>query len=199
MPVKVVGEARERPRRASDRIREIARDLFYRRGIRAVGIEEIVERAGVTKPTLYRAFSSKDALATSYMEEYDREFWARFDAAAAAHPDDPRAQVRMFLAGLGERATRGSFRGCGLTNACVEYPDSDHPARAVALASKRLLRQRLTDIARALRARDPERLGDGLTLLIEGAYVSGQLFAAGGPARSVSLVADWLIDAACED
>jgi AcrR family transcriptional regulator len=190
-------EAAGRPR-AAERLRATARDLFYRRGIRAVGVDEIVDTAGVTKPSLYRAFSSKDALAASYLRDYDGEFWARFDAAVAAHPDDPRAQLRTFLEGIAERATRGGFRGCGLTNAAVEYPEPDHPARAVAEANKRRLRERLTEMAHAMGAREPERLGDGLLLLIEGAYVSGQLFGAGGPARAVAEAALWLIDAARE-
>ena len=54
-----------------DRIRQSARELFYREGIRAVGVDEIVNRAGVTKPSLYRSFSSKDALAAAYLAHYD--------------------------------------------------------------------------------------------------------------------------------
>lgn len=187
----------ERPR-AAERIRATARDLFYRRGIRAVGVDEIVDTAGVTKPSLYRAFSSKDALAASYLTDYDGEFWVRFDAAVAAHPGDPRSQIGAFLGAVATRATCGGYRGCGLTNAAVEYPEPDHPARLVAEANKRRLRERLTAMARAMGAKDADALGDGLLLLIEGAYVSGQLFGAGGPARSVARVAFWLIDAACE-
>ncbi len=191
------GEAAPRPR-AADRIRATARDLFYRRGIRAVGVDEIVDTAGVTKPSLYRAFSSKDALAAAYLRDYDGEFWARFDAAVAAHPGDPRAQIGAFLAGLAARADRGGYRGCGLTNAAVEYPEVDHPARRVVEDNKRRLRERLTAMARAMGATDAEALGDGLLLLIEGGYVSGQLFGAAGPARSIARVGFLLIDAACE-
>src|SRR5882762_10007972 len=78
---------------AVDRIRATARDLFYREGIRAVGVDEIVNRAGVTKPSLYRSFSSKDELAAAYLRDYDGEFWIRFERAVAAHPDDPKAQI----------------------------------------------------------------------------------------------------------
>jgi AcrR family transcriptional regulator len=56
--------------RAADRILDVARDLFYREGIRAIGVDEIVRRAGVTKPSLYRSFSSKDELAASYLKVY---------------------------------------------------------------------------------------------------------------------------------
>ena len=194
----VPGGTTPRPRRAAERIRETARELFYRRGIRAVGVEEIVARAGVTKPSLYRAFASKDDLAARCLADDDREFWARFEAVVAAHPGDPRAQVAAIFARLAGRAVAPGYRGCGMTNAVLEYPGADHPARAVALASKRRLRERLGAIARELGAREPERLGDALLLLMEGAYASGQLFGPGGPAGAVAGAALLLIDAARE-
>jgi AcrR family transcriptional regulator len=193
------GQARKvgRPELAVDRIRRTARELFYREGIRAVGVDEIVSRAGVTKPSLYRNFSSKDELAASYLRDYDGEFWVRFDAAVAAHPGKPREQVLEYLSGLADRAQRPSYRGCGLSNACVEYPTRDHPARRVAEEHKIRLRQRLTGMAAEMGARQPEVLADGLLLLMEGVFVSGQLFGAGGPAVSVVAVAAQLIDSAC--
>src|ERR1700678_2900717 len=82
---------------AAQRIRETARDLFYRRGIRAVGVDEIVARAGVTKPSLYRSFASKDELATACLLDRSEDYLRRFDAAMAAYPDDPRAGFRAWL------------------------------------------------------------------------------------------------------
>ena len=181
--------------RAAERIRETASDLFYREGIRAIGVDEIVNRAGVTKPTLYRSFSSKDELAAAYLEDYDKAFWQRFEEGAGVHPDDARAQLRVYLQGLARRATQAGYRGCGLSNASVEYPQGDHPARKVAEANKRALRKRLISMAKAMGAGDPELLGDGLLMVIEGAYSSGQLFGKGGPARSLVKIADRLIDA----
>jgi AcrR family transcriptional regulator len=178
---------------AIDRIRQTARELFYRQGIRAVGVDEIVTRAGATKPSLYRGFASKDELAAAYLRDFDGQFWNRFEAAAAAHPGDPRAQIRAYLEGLARRATKAGYRGCGLTNACIEYPEPGHPARLVAQANKRALRRRLTEMAAAMGAAEPDVLGDGLLLLIEGAFASGQLFGEKGPARSVADIADKLI------
>ncbi|HVI92222.1 MAG TPA: helix-turn-helix domain-containing protein, partial [Dongiaceae bacterium] len=60
-------EPAEKPLKAADRIRRTARDLFYQQGIRAVGVDEIVTQAGVTKPSLYRSFASKDELAAAYL------------------------------------------------------------------------------------------------------------------------------------
>lgn len=181
--------------RAADRILDVARDLFYREGIRAIGVDEIVRRAGVTKPSLYRSFSSKDELAASYLKVYEAEFWARFDEAVEAHPGDPRRQIVAFLSGVGERADVDGYRGCGMTNAAVEYPEEYHPARLVSENNKIELRRRLRRMAADMGAADPDTLGDGLLLLIEGVYISGQLFGAGGPAASVAKNADLLIAA----
>jgi len=189
------GKSASKPLLAADRIRKTAREMFYRDGIRAVGVDAIVTQAGVTKPSLYRSFSSKDELAAAYLRDYDAEFWARFDAACAAHPGDPRAQLLDYLTDMAGRAVQNGYRGCGLTNAAVEYPESEHPARAVAVEHKRELRRRLNAMAAGMGAEDPEALADGLLLLIEGAFVSSQLFGEGGPAGRVAAMADKLIQA----
>jgi AcrR family transcriptional regulator len=185
----------EQAPRAAEKILGVARDLFYRRGIRAIGVDEIVKQAGVTKPSLYRSFPSKDELAASYLRVFDKEFWARFDEAVAAHPGDPRGQILAFLTRVGKRTQKPGYRGCGMTNAAVEYPEHDHPARTVSEDNKRELRRRLREMAAAMGARDAATLGDGLLLLIEGAYISGQLFGLGGPAASVARNAELLISA----
>ncbi len=181
--------------RAADRIRETARDLFYRLGIRAVGVDAIVAQAGVTKPSLYRAFASKDGLAAAYLRQYGLDFFERFDRAVAAHPGDPRAQIRAWMTGLADRATKDGYRGCGITNAVVEYPEPVHPTRAVALANKGELRARLIGMAAEMGVADPRALGDGLMLLMEGAFATGQLFGEGGPAGHVADAAEALIEA----
>jgi AcrR family transcriptional regulator len=181
---------------AGERIRETAKQLFYREGIRAVGVDEIVRRAGATKPSLYRSFTSKDQLAAAYLRDWDRAFWQRFEAAVAAHPDDPRAQLRLFLSRLSRRMRQPGYRGCALTNAAIEYPEAGHPARRVAVVNKRKLRRRLGQMAAAMGAGRPQLLADGLALLLEGAFASSQLFGEQGPARAIGRVADQLIDAA---
>ena len=185
--------------KAADKILDVARDLFYREGIRAIGVDEIVRRAGVTKPSLYRTFPSKDELAASYLRKYDLEFWQRFDEAVDAHPGNPRAQIIAFLTRVGKRTQRPDYRGCGMTNAAVEYPEHGHPARVVSENNKQELRQRLRAMAAAMGAADADTLGDGLLLLIEGAYISGQLFGLGGPAASVARNADLLIEASLKN
>ncbi len=181
------------PKRAAERILDVAEELFYREGIRAVGIEEIVREAGVTKPSLYRAFASKDDLAAAYLKRYDVAFWERFAAAEAEFPDDPRAQVLAFFGRVERRAARPASRGCGLTNAAAEFADEAHPARLVCIASKAALRQRLREKALAMGASDAEGLGDGLMMLFEGANAGTHAFPENRPAASLVRAAEWLI------
>ena len=184
---------------AAERIRETARDLFYKQGIRAVGVDEIVARAGVTKPSLYRSFASKDELVAACLRDRSDDFLRRFDAALTTRPDNPRAGFRLWLEQLSQKATKSDYRGCALTNAAVEYPERRHPARLVAAANKRKFRDKLRHAAELMGARDAAALGDALLLLIEGAYASGQLFGAGGPARVIVDAAEMLIDGCCRN
>lgn len=182
-------------KRAGERIRDAARELFYRQGIRAVGVDELVAHAGVTKPSLYRAYASKDELAAAYVHQYGGEFLDRLEAAIAAYPDDPRAGVLAWFEGLAERAGASGYRGCGVTNALVEHPEADHPARAAAMAEKAAVRAKLRAVARAMGARRPDYLGDSLMLLMEGAFVTGQQFDGGGPPIVAAAAAAALIAA----
>ena len=153
------------PPRAAERIRASARELFYREGIRAVGVDEIVSRAGVTKPSLYRSFPSKDELAASYLRQYDLEFWDRFDEAVNAHPGDPRAQIKAFLTRVGKRTQMPQYRGCGMTNAAVEYPEHGHPARVVNLLISDVPGDNPMDIASGPTVADSTTCADALEVV----------------------------------
>ena len=181
--------------RAADKIRRTARDLFYRDGIRAVGVDEIVARAGVTKPSLYRTYRSKDELTVAVLVESGETFWGYFNEAVDAHPGDPRAQLLAFFTGLAERTAQADYRGCPLSNAAVEYPQKGHIARSAAQDHKGDVRQRLRDKASELGVANPQGLGDALLLLLEGAYLTTQLFDTGRPSAEVGRAAEALIDA----
>src|SRR5215467_1723626 len=114
-----------------ERILSVAADLFYRRGIRAVGVESIAEAAGTNKMTLYRHFDSKDELVAEYLRQEAAKGEACWAALEAQHPGDPLAQVRAWLAEMAAHVVDRNSRGCALANAAVELPEKDHPARAV--------------------------------------------------------------------
>lgn len=181
--------------KAADRILSVAGELFYRDGARAVGVDEIVVRAKATKPTLYRAYASKDQLIAAYLEAQGAAMWAAFDGAVAAHPDDPKAQVLAYFDALEAEAGRKGYRGCGLSNAAVEYADPKHAGHKVAVKHKADLRERLRDKARAMGAKKPKRLGDALMMLVEGAAITRQLFGDDGPDGVARSAAEALIAA----
>src|SRR5205085_1585781 len=132
---------RQLPPRA--RIVAAARELFYRQGIRAVGVETIAEAAGTNKMTLYRHFPSKDALVAECMRQFAERadaFWAKLDTD---HAGDPLGQLHAWLKAMGENVIDARERGCALANAAVELADKDHPARKVIEEFKRAQRDRL--------------------------------------------------------
>jgi AcrR family transcriptional regulator len=184
---------------ARTRILEAAADLFYREGIRAVGVDAVIAHSGVAKMSLYRNFAGKDELVAAFLEHRDQLYWGWWDKVVACHPDDPRAQIRAIFEAVGKRTAHPDYRGCPFINTAVEFPDSGHPGRVVALANKRELRARLRALAETVGARDPAMLADQLLLVLEGAYVSGQTIGAEGVGqRAAAAAADALVDAACK-
>jgi AcrR family transcriptional regulator len=176
-----------------DRILAAASDLFYRNGIRAVGVEAIAEAAGTNKMTLYRHFSSKDELVAEYLRCLATEagrFWAELEAA---NPGDPRAQLRGWLKSMEAHVVDADQRGCALANAAIELPEKDHPARKVIEQFKVAQRDRLIGLCGAIGIAEPELLADELFLLLEGARVSAQSFGPDGPAARLVRMGEALI------
>jgi AcrR family transcriptional regulator len=175
-------EAGVRPRRgappkgeasARERILATARELFYREGIRAIGVDTVVEQSGVSKTSLYRAFESKDDLIAAVAAEQDRSYWAWWDRIEERHANDPRALLDALLSGVAKRVGRRDFRGCPFLNLATEFPEDTHAGRVVACANKEKMRSRLATIVAKLGAGDPDRTASQLALLINGAYVTG--------------------------
>jgi AcrR family transcriptional regulator len=163
-----------------DRILAVAGDLFYRHGIRAVGVEAIAEAAHTNKMTLYRHFVSKDELVAEYLRQSAQAAdacWARF---AARHPGDALAQLRAWLDEMAAHVASNDERGCPLVNAAVELPEKAHPARRVIEDHKIAQRARLVALCGAAGLSEPELLADELNLLLEGARVTAQSVGSAG-------------------
>jgi len=158
---------------ARERILATASELFYREGIRAIGVDTVVERSGVSKTSLYRLFESKDALIAAFAADKDRLFWAWWNQMEEQHARDPRALLEALLSGIAQRIGHPAFRGCPFLNLATEFPDDDHPGRVIARGNKEEMRARLVTIVARLGARDPDRTAFQMTLLINGAYVTG--------------------------
>src|SRR2546428_792479 len=156
------------------RILAAASELFYRHGIRAVGVDTIAEVAETNKMTLYRHFSSKDELVAEYLRCLAEKAKSSWDQHDADHPGDPPAQLRAWLKDMAAHVASGDERGCPLANAAVELPEKDHPARRVIEAFKTAQRQRIIELCAAAELTQPEILADELFLLLEGARMTAQ-------------------------
>jgi AcrR family transcriptional regulator len=167
-----------------DRIIAAARDLFYRHGIRAVGVEAIADAAGTNKMTLYRHFESKDELVAECLRGLAAEKHDVWAAIEAAHPGDPRAQLEAWLIEAAGHVSDPKSRGCALANAAVELPEKAHPARCVIEQCKQHSRENLAGLCRRAGAQQPELLADQLFMLLEGALVCTQAIGHEGPARN---------------
>jgi AcrR family transcriptional regulator len=175
--------------RPRDRILAAAADLFYRHGIRAVGVEAIAEAAGTNKMTLYRHFASKDHLVAEYLRQAGQEADAEWDEGAKAFVGNPKGEIRAWLEAMATCVTSDGEGGCAFANAAVELRDKDHPARAVIEEIKTRHRNRLVRLFRDAGLREPENLADEIFLLIEGARINIQSVGPDGPgSRLVSMI-----------
>src|SRR3989442_4742672 len=129
--------------RGRQRILDTASELFYLKGIRAVGVETIAAEADTTKMSLYRNFPSKDQLVAEWLREHDANFWQTWDAMASRHPKDPRRQIKAAFALLARHVADPKARGCPMANAAVELTQKDHPARKKIEAHQAEFRARL--------------------------------------------------------
>jgi AcrR family transcriptional regulator len=201
-PGREPGAAQDKPR-VRDRIFDTACDLFYRHGIRAVGVDAIASEAGTNKMSFYRSFPSKDDLVAEYLRDQEHEYWAWWDESIAAFEGDARHQIEaLFDAFLGmtcsKRAESGckSSRGCPLGNAAVEIADDNETLGGIVHDYKSKIRTRLRELAKNAGAKDPECLGDALMLLMEGGYYTRLTFPHNtGPVAAVARAARVLIDA----
>jgi len=179
---------------ARERIFDKASELFYARGIRAVGVETIVAEADTTKMSLYRNFPSKDELVAEWLREHDARFWRTWETMGNRYPGDPRRQIHSAFGLLAKHVADPAARGCPMANAAIEITEKDHPARKVIEAHKAKLRSRLVQICIRMGAAEPRLLADQLFLLMEGAQVTTQTLGVHGPARNIARSAKMLID-----
>jgi AcrR family transcriptional regulator len=184
--------ARRRPS-TRERIFGTASELFYKRGIRAVGVGTIAAAADTTKMGLYRNFPSKDELVAEWLRDHDEKFWKAWDAMSRRHPDNPRRQLDAAFRLLSTHIADPKARGCAMANAAVEITEKTHPARKVIESHKNRLRSRFAELCTRAGAQQPQLLADQLFLLMEGAQATVVTLGVRGPARNVVPAAKALI------
>ena len=166
-----MSEATAEKPKAAQRIQSAAKDLFYRQGIRATGIEEVCRVADATKMSLYRTYPSKDALIAAILREGAAEWEAWFAQATA---DEPTAagKLRALMAAASREMERPDYRGCPMLLAQAEFPDPEHPTHRLVAGFKARVVEQLVALSGEAGAAEPQRLGELLAMLFDGAWTS---------------------------
>jgi AcrR family transcriptional regulator len=176
-----------------ERILEAAAELFYARGVRAVGMSQIIDAAGCGKNLLYRHFPSKGDLVAAYLdaEAQHREQQARDVLSAAG--GDPAGQIIALTRYLAGCVADSQFRGCALRNYVAEFPGDDGTATRLALAFLQHARSRIDRLVREAGVARPVEVSERIWLVHDGLYaMAARPWVRSEPAVAVDLVRDIL-------
>jgi AcrR family transcriptional regulator len=168
MPVEE--ELRRPPR---ERLLEAARELFYAEGVHTVGIDRVIERAGVAKASLYSTFGSKEGLVSAYLEDYHDRVMSRRRAAAESE-SDPVAAILAVFDSLARDYQRPDYNGCAFSGARAEEP-AGGPVDAAARAYRAEMREIFRALSVKAGAPEPELLAWQLQLLYSGGAESAKI------------------------
>jgi len=152
------------PEITQERILQAADRLFYRRGIRAVGVDAVAAEIGISKRTLYNYYPSKDALIVAYLQR-------RFTPLEISD-SDPAEQILAAFDRLQKAFASRSFRGCPFVNAVAELGEPRHEAGRIAMAFKEERRAWFRELASRLGVAHPDRLATQLAMLLDGAIIA---------------------------
>jgi AcrR family transcriptional regulator len=161
------------PGGARQRILDSAYELFSHRGIRAVGIDEIRERADVAKATLYRHFTSKDELVLAFLERRE-QLWTRdwVEREARSRAAEPEEQLLAIFDAFDEWFHEDDFEGCSFVNVMLEWADRDHPIGRASVVHLANIRDFLTQLATEAGLREPETFAHSWHILMKGSIVA---------------------------
>ena len=178
---------------ARERLLAAAGDLFYAEGVHTVGIDRVIERAGVAKASLYNTFGSKDELVRAYLEGRHAETAGRITRALGRY-HTPRDRLLGVFEAQGELFAEPGFRGCAFASASAESPN-DLVEQATA-DYRGWVRGLLTDLAAEAGAPDPAGLARQLHLIYDGASLSARMDHDPSAAVAARAAAAVLLDAA---
>ncbi len=177
-----------------DRLIRAAAGLFHERGIRATGVDRVVEAAGLTKPTLYQHFASKEDLVVAVIEYRSANWRQGLDDQVGAATTPQRKLLAVFDF-LEDFIGDPGFRGCALVNAAVEIPSPASPGRDAVRRNKRDNRELMARLAREAGLKRPKELAAALSLLFEGAIVTAYVEGDRSAGRQARRAAQRLISA----
>jgi AcrR family transcriptional regulator len=183
---------------ARERLLAAATELFYREGVRSVGIDRVIERAGVAKGSLYNTFGSKEELIRAYLEGRHTRTRERMARELAARFRTPRERLVGVFEVQGMAFTEPDFRGCAFVGASAQS-ERGGAVEQVSEEYRTWVRSLFLDLAYAAEAPDPETLARQLVLLYDGAGISAWMDHDPGAAKAAAAVAATLVDAAFAD
>jgi AcrR family transcriptional regulator len=164
------------PRQGSvvERILATADELFYREGVRAVGIQRVIDEAGIAKASLYAHFESKDDLVAACMDRRGQSTRAALTAALDAAPDNPRAKLLALFDFQGKAVIDPGFHGCPVqkTHAELALSECDHPAKRVTAAHRQWLIELFARLVEEAGLESPDYVAGVLLVLFDGAIAT---------------------------
>jgi AcrR family transcriptional regulator len=186
------------PRTGRERLVMAAVELFYRHGFNAVGLDQIIDKAGVTKTTFYKHFEGKDDLmvaAVRRRDEWESIAWERAVRQRVGDGGEPAAMFRAMLDVMDLWFNGDDYLGCMFTNAASEFPNPHDPVHQAAVAYKQKVRDQWRDLARAGGAdrAGAETFADCFAALVEGALTMRQTFSRNDAARMIRPAVEQLI------
>jgi AcrR family transcriptional regulator len=179
---------------ARERLLAAANELFYNEGVHTVGIDRIIEQAGVAKASLYNTFGSKEELVRAYLETRYASVTQRIMGAVDRY-SDPRERLLAVFEGEGELFAQPGYRGCAFARATAESHPGDR-AELAANGYRNWVRELLTELATQAGAPEPQALARQLHLLYEGAGQSARMDHDPTAAAVARTAAATLLDAA---
>ncbi len=178
---------------------ETAIELFNERGYHATGIDLVMEKAQMSKRTLYTYFRSKDELVLAALKHYDGVFRNHFMAEVENAAPTPEGRLLAIYDVAEAWFSQKSFYGCMFINAVGEYSEQDSPIRQVSIEFKKLMRSYVRDLCGKTAVADPDNLASELAMLLEGAIVTAQVSRMPASARIAKRAAKILIDNALSE
>jgi AcrR family transcriptional regulator len=179
---------------ARERLLAAADELFYDEGVHTVGIDRVIEQAGVAKASLYNTFGSKEALIHAYLEGRHAKTAERITRHIERY-DTPRDRLLAVFEAQGELFAEPGFRGCAFVSASAEAHSGDQIEQA-SDAYRAWIRRLLTDLAEQAGAADPEALARQLHLVYDGGGLSARMDHDPAAATVSRATAEALLDAA---
>jgi AcrR family transcriptional regulator len=162
-----------RRRSAKERLLAAADELFYQHGINLVGIDRVIEHAGVAKASLYDCFGSKEELIRAYLKGRADKRQARISARLAGL-ETPQEKILGIFDALAEIVNQTNYRGCVFQRASAEAGMSSI-IKGTCDEPRAWLRSLFTELAGQAKAADPELLGRQLVFLYDGAALAASL------------------------